>query len=60
MGSIQRSMISGLETILTDYRYAGAIGLLLHDENLNQSDLTISTRNKGVMGKIRKKLIRNF
>jgi cell division protein FtsA len=29
LGKIQRSRISGLEAILTDYRYTGSIGLLL-------------------------------
>ncbi len=60
MGEIQRNIVSGLETVLSDYRYAGAIGLLLHDEDLNQSDLIVSNGNNGVMGNIRKKLIGNF
>ena len=59
-GSIQRSMISGLETILTDYRYAGAIGLLLNSKDTNLSDLTLAKGNKGVMENIREKIIGNF
>ena len=54
MGSIQRSMISGFENVLSDYRYTGAIGLLLHDEDLNQSDLSLTISNKGVIGKLKK------
>jgi hypothetical protein len=53
-------MISGLETILTDYRYAGAIGLLLNTKDTNLSDLTIAKGNKGVMDNIREKIIGNF
>ena len=59
-GSIQRSMISGLETILTDYRYAGAIGLLLNTKDTNLSDFNMDKRNKGVMENIREKIIGNF
>ena len=53
-------MISGLETILTDYRYAGAIGLLLNTKDINLSDFNIDKRNKGVMENIREKIIGNF
>ena len=59
-GMIQRSKISGLETVLTDYRYAGAIGLLLNSKDKNLSDLTIAKGNKGVMDNIREKIIGNF
>ena len=59
-GMIQRSKISGLETVLTDYRYAGAIGLLLNSKDMNLSDLSITKGNKGVMDNIRDKIIGNF
>ena len=59
-GLIQRSKISGLETILTDYRYAGAIGLLLNTKDMNRSDVAITKRNKGVMDNIKEKIIGNF
>ena len=59
-GMIQRSKISGLETILTDYRYAGAIGLLLNTKDMNRSDVAITKRNKGVMDNIKEKIIGNF
>ena len=59
-GMIHRSKISGLEPVLTDYRYAGAIGLLLHTKDINLSDKSISKGNKGVIDNIREKLIGNF
>ena len=59
-GMIQRSKISGLETVLTDYRYAGAIGLLLNTKDMNLSDKSISKGNKGVIDNIREKIIGNF
>ena len=59
-GMIQRSKISGLETVLTDYRYAGAIGLLLNTKDINLSDKSISKGNKGVLDNIREKIIGNF
>ena len=49
LGKIQRSRISGLESILTDYRYTGSIGLLLHEGDLNQSKFLVSNVNNGVM-----------
>ena len=36
IGVVQRNRISGLETILMDYRYMSSIGLLLHQEDLPQ------------------------
>ena len=60
-GMIQRSKISGLETVLTDYRYAGAIGLLLNTKDMNLSDFNLWTKgNKGVIDNIREKIIGNF
>jgi cell division protein FtsA len=58
-GVVQRDRITGLETILMDYRYASSIGLLLHQEDLPQADLMMSSGN-GVMGKIKKVLVGNF
>ena len=60
IGVVQRNRISGLETILMDYRYAGSIGLLLHQEDLPQIDSIKSRRSNGVIGKIRKALVGNF
>jgi len=62
IGVVQRNRISGLETILMDYRYANAIGLLLHQEDLSQEDFIMSkgrSRN-GVIGKIKEVLVGNF
>jgi cell division protein FtsA len=60
IGVVQRDRISGLETILMDYRYASSIGLLLHQEDLLQVDFIISKGKNGVMGKIKKVLVGNF
>ena len=60
IGIVQRDRVSGLETILMDYRYASSIGLLLHQEDLPQVDFIISNRKNGVMGKIKKVLVGNF
>ena len=60
MGIVQRDRISGLETILMDYRYANAIGLLLHQDDLPQIDSIKSRRSNGVIGKLREVLVGNF
>ncbi len=60
LGKIQRSRISGLETILTDYRYTGSIGLLLHEGDLNKAKFIVSNGNNGVMGKLKKAIVGNF
>ena len=60
LGKIQRSRISGLEAILTDYRYTGSIGLLLHEGDLNKAKFIVSNGNKGVMGKLRNAIVGNF
>ena len=60
IGQIQRERISGLETILTDYKYTGAIGLLLHEEDLNVSKLSISKADKGVIDKLKKVIVGKF
>ena len=60
MGVVQRDRVSGLETILMDYRYASSIGLLLHQEDLPQVDFIISNGKNGVMRKIKKALVGNF
>ena len=60
IGSVQRDRISGLETILMDYRYASSIGLLLHQDDLPQVDFIMSNGKNGVIGKIRKVLVGNF
>ena len=52
IGKIQRARISGLETILTDYRYTGAIGLLLYQGDLSKSEINEPSRGKGVFDKL--------
>ena len=60
VGKIQRSRISGLEAILTDYRYTGSIGLLLHEGDLNKAKFIVSNGGKSVMGKLKKAFVGNF
>jgi len=60
IGTVQRDRVSGLETILIDYRYANAIGLLLHQEDLPQADFIFSKGKNGVMGKIKEVFVGNF
>jgi cell division protein FtsA len=62
IGVVQRDRISGLETILMDYRYANAIGLLLHQKDLSQEDFIMSKgrSGNGVIGKIKEALVGNF
>jgi len=60
IGQIQREKISGLETILTDYKFTGAIGLLLHDEDLSSNKLLMSKTDKGVMDKLKKVIVGKF
>ena len=54
IGTIHRSRISGLDNILTDFRYAGSIGLLLHEDDLRKDIDVIPNRDNGVMGKLKK------
>jgi cell division protein FtsA len=60
IGVIQRDRISGLETILMDYRYASSIGLLLHQDDLSQEDFIMSRGRNGVMEKIKEAITGNF
>jgi len=60
IGQVQRSKISGLETILTDYRYAGAIGLLLYEGDLSKAEFIGANNSKGVIGKLKKVIVGNF
>ena len=60
LGKIQRSRIAGLEAILTDYRYTGSIGLLLHEGDLNKAKIIVSNGGKSVKGKLKKALVGNF
>ena len=60
IGQIQRSRISGLETILTDYKYAGAIGLLLYEGDLSKAEFVGSDNGKGVIDKLKKVIVGNF
>jgi cell division ATPase FtsA len=60
IGIVKRDRISGLETILMDYRYVSSIGLLLHQEELQQVDFIMSKGRNGVMRKIKKAIVGNF
>ena len=60
IGTIPRSRIFGLDNILTDFRYTGSIGLLLHEDDFRKDVDVISNENNGVMGKLKKWTVRNF
>lgn len=60
IGTTHRSRISGLDNILTDYRYTGSIGLLLHKDDLRKDVDVISNGNNGVIGKFKKWTVKNF
>ena len=60
IGVVQRDRISGLETILMDYRYANAMGLLLHQKDLSQEDFIMSRGRNGVIEKIKEAITGNF
>ena len=60
IGTIHRSRISGLDNILTDFRYTGSIGLLLHEDDFGKDVDVISNGNNGVIGKLKKWTVRNF
>jgi len=60
IGQIQRSRISGLETILTDYKYTGAIGLLLHEEDLSNNVLALTKTDQSVIDKLKKVIVGKF
>jgi cell division protein FtsA len=55
LGFVQRDRISGLETILMDYRYTSSIGLLLHEADLPKVDF-IRSGKTGVW----ERLVKNF
>jgi len=59
-GVVQRSMVSGLESIIGDYRYSGAIGLLLHEEDVPQQKLVKEKGEVGIIIKWKKILIGEF
>ena len=54
IGTIHRSRISGLDNILTDFRYTGSIGLLLHEDDFRKDVDVISNGNKGWIAKLEK------
>ena len=56
IGVVKRNRVTGLEAILIDYRYAGSIGLLLHQEDLPQIDFIRSNGKNGVW----ERLVKNF
>ena len=59
-GVVQRSMVSGLESIIGDYRYSGAIGLLLHKEDVPQQTLVKTKGKDGITRKMKDWLIGEF
>ena len=59
-GVVQRSVVSGLESIVGDYRYNSAIGLLLHKEDVPQQKLTKSKSEVGIMGKMKNIIVGEF
>ena len=59
-GFVQRSMVAGLESIIGDYRYSSAIGLLLHKEDVPQRELVKVKGNEGFFSRIRGFLTREF
>jgi len=60
IGQIQRSKIAGLEAILTDYKFTGAIGLLLHEGDLSKAEYVEYNNRNGVIGKLKKVIVGNF
>jgi cell division protein FtsA len=60
IGTIHRSRISGLDNILTDFRYTGSIGLLLHEDDLRKDVDVILNGDDSVMSKLKKWTVRNF
>ena len=60
IGTIHRSRISGLDNILTDFRYTGSIGLLLHEDDFGKDFDVISNGNNGVIGKLKEWTVKNF
>ena len=60
IGQIQRSRVSGLENILTDYKFTGAIGLLLHEGDLSKAEYVESNNRNGMIGKLKKVIVGNF
>ncbi|MBT5978358.1 MAG: cell division protein FtsA [Gammaproteobacteria bacterium] len=60
IGQIQRSRVSGLENILTDYKFTGAIGLLLHEGDLSKAEYVESNNRNGIIGKLKKVIVGNF
>ena len=55
IGVVQRNRVSGLETILMDYRYTSSIGLLLHEADLPKVEF-IRSGKTGVW----ERLVKNF
>jgi cell division protein FtsA len=60
IGKVQRSRISGLEAILTDYKFEGAIGLLLYQGDLSNDESEVTNNGNGVIGKLKEVIGRNF
>ena len=60
IGTIPDSRIFGLDNILTDFRYTGSIGLLLHEDDFGKDFDVISNGNNGVIGKLKEWTVKNF
>ena len=60
IGTIPSSRIFGLDNILTDFRYTGSIGLLLHEDDFGKDFDVISNGNNGVIGKLKEWTVKNF
>ena len=59
-GIVQRSLVSGLESIIADFRFNAAIGLLLHKEDVPQQTLVKAKGEVGIMGKMKNILVGEF
>ena len=60
IGTIPDSRIFGLDNILTDFRYTGSIGLLLHEDDLKKDVDVIFNGDDSVMSKLKKWTVKNF
>ena len=62
-GSVQKALISGLDSIITDYRYSCSIGLLLYKDYLSvitPTKITSTKEKEKLFGKITNKIKGSF
>ena len=59
-GVVQRSRILGLESIIGDYRYSGAIGLLLYKEDVPQQTASKAQGGTGIIDFFKDKILGEF